>query len=158
MKVETREWGTLEVADESMVHFQEGLLGFEDLRKFVFIDEEAFRPFVWFVSADDPDVGFAVADPFYFCSGSYNVSLSAGDEALLDLEEGDSIAIFVIVTVEDTGGRITGNLKGPIVLNTRNRLAKQVVVYGASYSVKQPMLSRRVVPLHSAMGGAWAKG
>ena len=157
MKIETREWGTIEVAEESTVHFQDGLIGFEELRDFVFIDAEEFRPFVWFLSIDDPDVGFAVADPFYFSSAPYDLRLSPGDEQTLDLDEVDSVAIFVIVTIEDRGRRITGNLKGPIVLNTRNRLAKQLVVYGSSFSVCQAMLSRRIVPLQSAVGSGSSK-
>jgi len=151
MKVETREWGTVEVPDEAIVHLPEGLLGFEDLHRFVFIDVEEFRPFMWFLSVDDPEVGFAVADPYYFHAGPYDVNLTEADENTLDLEEGDTIAIFVIVTIADGGRQITANLKGPMVFNTRNRLAKQVVVYGSSFSVRQPMLSRRVVPIHAAI-------
>jgi flagellar assembly factor FliW len=157
MRIETREWGTLEVDPSSMVHFPEGLLGFEELHRFVFVDAEEFRPFVWFLSVDNPEVGFAVAEPHYFCTSPYDVSLSEADEGLLELSEGDSIALFVVVSIGDRGREITGNLKGPIVLNTRNRLAKQLVVYGAAYSVRQPILGHRVVPLHTAVGGAPAK-
>jgi flagellar assembly factor FliW len=157
MQVETQEWGTLNVADETVIHFPEGLVGFEDLRRFILVDTEELRPFAWLLSADDPEIGFAVAEPYYFTAAPYALHLSAGDEAMLDLEEGDSIAVFVIVTIEDEGRRICGNLKGPIVLNTRNRLAKQVVIYGSSAAVRQPILSRRVVPLHSAAAGAPAK-
>jgi len=157
MKIETREWGTLEMDERAVVHFPEGLLGFEDLHRFVFIDAEEFRPFVWFLSVEKPEIGFAVAEPHYFSAGPYDIPLSVGDEDLLELAEGDSIALFVVVSISDGGGEITGNLKGPIVFNTRNRLAKQLVVYGSAYSVRQPILSRRVVPLHTAVGGAPAK-
>ncbi len=157
MRIETREWGTLEVDENSIVHFPEGLLGFEDLHRFVFIDAEEFRPFVWFLSVENPEVGFAVAEPHYFSVAPYDISLSVGDESLLDLVEGDSIALFVVVSISDNGSEITGNLKGPIVFNTRNRLAKQLVVYGSAYAVRQPILSRRVVPLHAAVGSAPAR-
>ncbi len=157
MRIDTREWGTLEVDESAIVHFPEGLLGFEELRQFVFIDAEEFRPFVWFLSIDNPEVGFAVAEPHYFSAASYEVSLSEADEGLLELSEGDSIALFVVVSIDDRGREITGNLKGPIVFNTRNRLAKQLVVYGSAYSVRQPFLGRRIVPLHTAVGGAAAK-
>ncbi len=157
MRIETREWGTLDVSEDARVHFPEGLLGFEDLHDFAFVDAEEFRPFVWFLSIDDPDVGFAVAEPYYFCSSPYDISLSEADETHLELNDGDSIAIFVVVTIRNQGREITGNLKGPIVLNTRTRLAKQLVVYGSAFSVRQPILSRRVVPLHTAVGGAALK-
>jgi flagellar assembly factor FliW len=157
MKVETREWGVIEVADDSVIQFQEGLLGFENLCKFIFVETEEFKPFVWFLSTDDPDVGFAVADPFYFTTNPYELNLSESDDKALGLEEGDSIAVFVVVSIEDMGRKITGNLKGPIVLNTRTRKAKQMVMYGSAFSVHQPILSRRIVPLQNAVAGSSAK-
>ncbi|MFC1572845.1 flagellar assembly protein FliW [Candidatus Eisenbacteria bacterium] len=157
MKIETREWGTLDVADDSIVHFKSGFLGFEDHHDFVFVDVEEFKPFLWFLSVDDPTIGFAVADPFYFSPDSFDVNLSAGDEDKLDLREGDSIAVFVVVSIEDNGCKITANLKGPIVLNTRNRRATQLVIYNASACVNQPILNRRTMPLSSAVQGAATK-
>lgn len=157
MRIETREWGTLDVDESDVVHFPEGLLGFEELRRFVLVDDEEFRPFVWFLSIDNPEVGFAVAEPHYFSTTPYDISLSPADDGLLQLAEGDSIALFVVVSIGDHGREITGNLKGPIVFNTRNRLAKQLVVYGSAYSVRQPLLGRRVVPLHTAVCGTPAK-
>jgi len=156
MRIETREWGSLEIAESAIVTFPEGLLGFEELHRFVFLDEQDFRPFVWFLSVDDPQVGFAVAEPHYFAPSAYDLALSAADEEQLRLEDGDSIAIFVVVSA-DGHREITGNLKGPVVLNTRTRLAKQLVVYGSAYAVRQPLLSRRVVPLHAAVAGSAAK-
>ena len=157
MRIETREWGPLDVDERDVVHFPEGLLGFEELHRFVLVDAEEFRPFVWFLSIENPEVGFAVAEPHYFSAGPYDINLSPGDESHLDLAEGDSIALFVVVSIADHGREITGNLKGPIVFNTRNRLAKQLVVYGSAYSVRHPILGRRVVPLHTAVSGAPAK-
>jgi len=151
MKIDTQEWGSIEVDEESVMHFQDGLLGFEDLRNFVFVETEEYKPFIWFLSVDDPDIGFAVADPFYFTAKPYELNLSEADEEMLDLEDGDSIAVFVIVSIEDLGRKITGNLKAPIVLNARNRLAKQVIQYSSTFSVHQPILNRKVVPQQDAV-------
>lgn len=157
MKVDTRHWGQLEVEDSALVHFPDGLLGFEDLRSFALVDAEEYRPFLWFLSTEDEDVSFAVADPFYFTAAPYDLTLSPSDEDALGLDEGDSVAIFVIVTIRDQGRRITGNLKGPIILNTRTRLARQNVIYGSSFSVCQPLLSRTVVPFPDQSEGTIAK-
>jgi flagellar assembly factor FliW len=150
MQMQTRHWGAVDFADDQMIRMPEGLLGFEELRRFAFLDIEEFRPFVWFLSADDPEVSFAVADPCHFHAGAYPVTLSEADERLLGLEPGDPIAVFVITAVNPRGD-VTGNLKGPIVLNTRTRVAKQLVTYGSSLSVRQPILEHRVVPLERAV-------
>jgi flagellar assembly factor FliW len=150
MQIRTLNWGELEIPDDQAIHLPEGLLGFEELHRFVFLDIEEFRPFVWLVSVDDPELSFAVADPCHFHPGAYPVTLSDADETLLDLEAGDSVAVFVIVAVSPKG-EVTANLKGPIVLNMRNRRAKQLVTYGSSLSVRQPILKNRVVPLENAV-------
>jgi flagellar assembly factor FliW len=158
MRITTHELGTLEVPEDSRVYLPEGLLGFGDLHDFALIDREEFRPFAWLVSSDNPDVSFAVTDPDRFRTGSHEISLSRIDEAALDLEAGDPIVIFVLVTISDGGRRITGNLRAPIAMNPRNRLARQIIVYGAGLSVRQQILSRRVVPLHSAIGNVPTRG
>jgi len=146
----TRQWGELKIADDQVIQMPDGLLGFEDLHRFAFLDVEEFRPFTWFVSLDDPELSFAVADPQCFHAAPYPISLSEADENMLDLEPGDPIAVFVITAV-GAQGQVTGNLKGPIVLNTRNRLAKQIVTYGSSLSIRQPILNHEIVPLQSAV-------
>ena len=157
MQVATKHWGILEIAEDALVRFPNGLFGFEDLHTFAMIEVEEYRPFLWFLSTEDPEVGFAVADPFYFTSGPYELHLSPGDELALELEEGDTLALFVIVTLREGGRQITGNLKGPIVLNTRNRRAKQAVLYGSSYSVSQPLIERTVLPFPGRVEHSAAK-
>jgi flagellar assembly factor FliW len=152
MQVRTREWGVLEVPEERVVHMANGPLGFEDLHRFVLVEQDELRPFLWLVCVDAPEIGFAVADPGEFIPGPFPLALSEVDEAMLDLADGDPVSVFVIVTASDEGGA-TANLKGPIVLNARNRLAKQVVVYGSSLSVRQPLLSRHPVLLPTVPGG-----
>jgi flagellar assembly factor FliW len=150
MRIETRDWGVVEIPDDQTIHMPEGLLGFEELRRFALLDMEESRPFAWLLSLDDPEISFAVADPCHFHAGTYPMQLSEADEQMLDLSEEDALAVLVIAAV-DPRGQVTGNLKGPVVLNTRNRLARQLVTYGSSLSVRQPILSHRVVPWQNAM-------
>jgi len=140
MILRSKSLGEIEVRDDAAIHLPDGLLGFEDLRKFVFLDVEEFRPFLWLISTDEPEIGFAVADPRYFYAGSYEIPLSEADRDILDCEPNDRLSVFVLVSVPESGGKITANLKGPVVMNARNRLAKQVVVYNPAFAVRQPML------------------
>lgn len=146
MKIGTRDWGTLEISDDQIINMPEGLLGFENSHRFILLNADDSRPFAWYLSVDDPDISFAVADPSCFHEAPYTVTLSETDEAMLDLEEGDTIAIFVIAAIGESG-QVTGNLTGPIVLNTRNRLARQIITYGSSFTARQPILNQRVAPL-----------
>ena len=149
MNVRTLEWGTLEVSEDRLVHFPEGLLGFEELRRFALVELEEYHPFLWLISTDDPEVSFPLADPRYFHEGGYAVHLSPVDEQRLDLRAGDSVAVFVVVTVDPQRG-VTANMRGPVVLNTRNRIARQVITYGAGLTLRQPFRGNQEAPIRAA--------
>jgi len=146
MVLRTRNLGEIQVNEDAIICVPDGILGFEDLKHYIFVEVEEFYPFMWLLSVEDPEIGFAVSDPHYFFGAPYEVMLSDVDRSVLDLRTGDDISVFVIVSIADGARRITANLKGPIVLNTRNRLAKQVVVYSPSYSVRQSPLT--LLPEH----------
>ncbi len=139
MILQSKLLGNLEVEEKSVLYFPDGLLGFEECKRYILADVEEFQPFLWLISVEEPEIGFAIADPQLFYESRYEVPLSAADKDILDLKSGDTVSVFVIVSISEGGRRITANLKGPVVLNTRNRLGKQVVVYSPSYSVRQTL-------------------
>ena len=147
--------GEIQVDEQSILYLPDGLLGFEDLKHYILVEVDDFAPFLWLLSVDEPEIGFAIADPQLFYAPVYEVSLSESDKDVLDLQPGDTISVFVIVSIADGGRRITANLKGPVVLNARNRLAKQVVVYSPSYSVRQCPLA--LVPEQIPLAGVTAR-
>jgi len=133
--------GEMEVRDEAILYFPDGIFGFDELKRFIMVEVEEFLPFLWLISTEQPEIGFAIADPRLFYGSPYEVNLSESDKDALDHQTGDQISTFVIVSIADGGRKITANLKGPVVLNTRNRLGKQVVVYSSSFSVRQHLLA-----------------
>lgn len=141
MFLRSKALGEMEVEDSAVLYLPDGLLGFEDLKRYILLESEEFLPFLCLISVEQPEIGFAVADPRLFFGPPYEVALSESDKDTLDYQAADPVSIFVIVSIADGGRKITANLKGPVVLNTRNRLGKQVVVYSPSYSVRQGLLT-----------------
>jgi flagellar assembly factor FliW len=162
MILQSRSLGEIEVKDDAVLYFPDGLLGFEDLKRYILVEVEEFRPFYWLVSVEEPEIGFAISDPQFFHHTPYEVTLSEADRDVLDLQAGDRISVLVIVSIAEGGRRISANLKGPVVLNTRNRLGKQVVVYSPSYSVRQGILAMEepavVATAAAVRGRAAARG
>jgi flagellar assembly factor FliW len=130
--------GALEVPDDAAIYLPDGLLGFEDLKRYVLVDGPEPGPIRVLISVEDPDVLFAVVDPVKILGEAYSVSLADSDRDLLDLQSDDPISTFVLLSTADQDDGFTANLKGPVVLNTRNRVAKQVVVYNPAYSFRHP--------------------
>jgi flagellar assembly factor FliW len=162
MILRSRTLGEFEVQEDSILYFPDGLLGFEELKRYILVEVEEFRPFFWLLAVEEPEIGFAISDPQLFHRTHYEVPLSEADRDVLDLQGGDTISVFVIVSIQEGGRRISANLKGPVVLNTRNRLGKQVVIYSPSYSVRQGILAveepLEVVTATAQRGRAVAQG
>lgn len=140
MTLRSNQLGAFEVSDKTSLFLPDGILGFEDLKKYSIVENADAQPFMWLVSQQDPEVCFAVVDPDHIVEEGYEAHLSESDHDTLDLQPGDPISVFVLVSSSDGGRKLTVNLKGPVVLNLRNRVAKQVVVYNPAYGFRQPLL------------------
>lgn len=123
------------------IHLPDGLLGFEGCHNFVLEHSDDLDPFLSLHSEDDPGVAFVVAPPDLFYKGEYLPGLSSEDRGVLQLGPDDTSECLVIVTVSADGQEVTANLKGPVVFNPRCSIAKQVVVYNPSFSLRAPLLS-----------------
>lgn len=139
MNLKSRQLGRIEVDEESIIDVPEGLVGFEDLHRFCLVRRDEYRPFFWLISIQDPDVGFAVVDPEPFVTEPYAVVLNESDRRELDLREGDPVHVLVIVSPGENHGPMTLNLKGPLLLNPRNRVMRQLLMYSAKLPSRAPL-------------------
>jgi flagellar assembly factor FliW len=145
MEIETSRFGVLSVDDERIMNFPKGLLGFPGQTKFALIKTGQNNYFFWLQSIDDPHLAFVVTDPSTFFK-DYDVALR--DETVADLELVNPAAMQVFVICNKVGDWLTGNLLGPIVVNTASRLAQQVVLTEKKWTTRQPLLRLQAdVPL-----------
>src|SRR5437899_3179040 len=49
--------------EESIIRFEEGLIGFSDCKNFIVLEGDNIAPFRLLKSMDNPDLGFLVIDP-----------------------------------------------------------------------------------------------
>lgn len=136
MEVVTSRFGKLEVAPQEIFTFPAGLLGFENLKKYFFIDLPGNPAFRWLQSLEDPALAFLLADPFLFVPG-YEVELDETTRKTMDIQNLEDVCIYTTVTIPLDGGvrEATTNLLGPIVVNVRERRGVQLVLEN---SVLQP--------------------
>lgn len=138
MEIQTTRFGALQVAAEEVVTFPRELLGIPGVTRFV-----AVRPagqeghFYWLQSADDPQVAFLVVDPNLFFK-DYHVSIR--EETQQDLDLADATDGQLLVICNRVGDWITGNLQGPLVINTRTRVGQQVVLTEKKWTCRQPLV------------------
>lgn len=143
MKYETTRFGSLEVEENDILDFFEGLYGFDQERRFVLLplDPHIESPMEWLQSLKTPGLAFIVTDPFIFVP-QYKMVLSDDEKGKLKIENPESLSIRVIVTIPPVHTDMTANLIAPLVINTDNRLAKQVVLTTAEYDTRHYLLPR----------------
>ncbi len=139
MRIRNQQFGEITVAGDTVVSLVGGLVGFKDHEEFVLCQPDEFGPFAWLVSTTDQALQFAVADPDLFVVVPYPLNLSEIDQEILDLRKDDPIDVFLVLSASMIGAGLTANLKGPIVVNRRTRIGKQLLLYSSRYSTRQPM-------------------
>ena len=125
----------LPVKSENLFHFPEGLPAFENVKEFIFLCKPDTRPFFFMHALNPPDLAFVCIDPFLICP-EYQPKISETDVKLLHLERPEDVFLAAIVTVTKDMRDITANIQGPIVINIRASMGKQIICEGQNYPVR----------------------
>ena len=139
MKVSTTRFGDLDVEDTAILLVKEGILGFPDLQKYFFLEADNASPFKWLQSTEDPELAFVVVDPRSI-EPDYSIALEPEDAEAISVESVEDCVVYCIVTVGSEHSRITVNLAGPILINTKINMAKQLVLTDSDYSTRHSFL------------------
>lgn len=141
MKVNTKIFGEIEIDDERIICFPSGIIGFPELTKFTLLHDEEAGDSVglrWLQSLDEPAFAMPVMNPL-LVKEDYNPVVE--DELLKPIGEldTDEMLVLVTVTVPSDLTKMTVNLRGPIIINVKDRKACQIIVEGDEYVVKYPI-------------------
>lgn len=145
MVIRTATWGNVEVSSDSFLTLPEGLIGFEDQNEYVLLEREDCRPFRWLVSFQDPGLAFPILEAADVLP-DYKAPLSVVERALLELEEGEAPALYLVASVVDEGRQVYANLRAPLVVNRRLRTGRQVVLLDTAYETQHAVLERGGTP------------
>jgi flagellar assembly factor FliW len=138
VKVSTTRFGELQVNKDDIINFQEGLLGFENLKQFFVVDPGDSTLILWLQSTDDGKVAFPIIEPKIF-KPDYVAKLLPADMKSVELESIGSAKIYSILTIPSNISEMSANLKAPIVINNEKNVAKQIVLQDNKLSVKHEM-------------------
>lgn len=141
MKINTRIFGEIEVADDKVLTFDNGIIGFPELKHFTLLHDEEKGTGVgirFLQSVEEPTFALPVMDPL-LVKTDYDPQVN--DELLAGLGEltPENILVLVTVTVPADLTQMTVNLQGPFVINVDERKACQIIAEGNEYPVKFPI-------------------
>lgn len=141
MKVNTRLFGEIDIADDKIIEFPDGIIGFPDLTKFTLIydkdEDQKSRSLMYLQSMDEPQFAMPVVMPNDIFP-DYNPTIN--DDLLEDIGylTPTNTYVLVTITVPQDITKMTVNLKGPFVINTDTLKGVQLMVED-DVSVKEPV-------------------
>lgn len=149
MFIESTRFGLIEISDEQLLKFPEGVPGLPDLRRAAVLNAAAIDPLAgtpgadelfWLQDADDPQVAFLAVSPWVmFPEYEFDADFAGrGDQ--------DSLVVLVILTVRETasGIAVTANLRAPLLVDTENQLVVQVILDDPRWMVRTPLQTAQV--------------
>lgn len=139
MKINTRDFGELEIDESTIIDIPNGILGFEKHTRYTLISplgEDTFP--MWLQAVDDIQPCFVVYDPMHIYP-DYKFEISDDEQALLKIDESVPYRVLTVAIVPDDYKKTTINLRCPLVINTRDKIAAQVIL--EDYDFKYPVYS-----------------
>jgi flagellar assembly factor FliW len=139
--VQTTRFGSLEAVDvdqRSVLHFPEGIPGFEDFTDFALIEESRFWPFTWLQPLAEPAIAFVLMDPGLFIA-DYHPDLGSENLECLNLQADDIADLRCILVVPSDPKAATANVEAPLVINRRARRVKQVILMDDRLALRHPV-------------------
>ena len=139
-KIYTSRFGEIEVDEAKIVHFKDGIPAFEDEHEFIILPYEEESPYYFMQSLRSPDLAFLLTIPFLFFN---DYSFEIDDETIkeLDIKHQEDVFYYSMITIPNGSVRyMTANLLAPIVVNSENMRAKQVVLEKSQYTTKHRLI------------------
>ena len=144
ISIETRDFGTIEVDENDVYDFPNGLYAFEDSKKFALLSPLGDDVYpMWLQSMDDPGLCFIVFNPVLI-DGGFTVMLADNERSQLGLDKDGDATARVIAKVPADYKHTTVNMKSPIVINKQQHKAIQVIL-PLDYPFRMPIYASREV-------------
>ena len=143
MEIETLRFGKIPVHEDKIITFPKGILGFARNKRYVLFPHSEGSPFFWLQSVEDGDLAFVVMNP-QVVKPDYSVDIEEGFLDELDVKQPSDLEVMCIVTIpRNKPETMTINLLGPLVINSQNRCAVQVICDRQSYSHRHPVVPEK---------------
>lgn len=141
MKIGTKYFGNIEIGEEKIIHFENGVLGFEDYKYYTILyDNEKEKSFFsWLQSTEESSLAFPIVNPFNVVE-SYNPQINDDMlESIGGISDEDTV-VFLMATIPEDVKQASVNMKAPLIINASSRKGVQVIAEGQEYEIKHKLL------------------
>jgi len=138
MLTKTKYFGEVDLDENKVLNFDEGILGFEDYKRWTIlydVEDERESTINWLQSLDEAQVAIPIINPFNVV-GDYNPTVNDDYLEVLGDFNDDDLIVMNTLTVPADVKQTTCNLRAPFIINAKNNKGVQVVVEGDEYPIK----------------------
>lgn len=142
MRIDTRYFGEVEIEEEKILHFAQGLFGFEEYKNFTIlydIEEEGEPFFSWLQCVTEKGLAFPIVNPFKVKEDYDPIVEDALLEPLGEYKSED-LLVFLLATVPSDPKKTSVNMKAPLIINSANRKGMQLIVENEDYEIKHRLM------------------
>lgn len=138
MLVKTKHFGEIDLDENKVITFEDGIIGFEDCKRYTILynSEEGNRNTIsWLQSLDTPELALPVISPLSVMA-DYNPIIE--DDVLQPIGEltEENVIILLTLSVPSDITRMTVNLKAPLVINADTKKGCQIIAENPDYVIK----------------------
>lgn len=113
--LESTRFGTLEVPQEAVIDFPNGLIGLGGSR-YALLARSDESTFIWLHSLEDPALAIPVTNPWRFFT-DYAVELSDDEAERIGIRDPEQTAVYVTVRAAESLEDFSANLRAPILIS-----------------------------------------
>jgi flagellar assembly factor FliW len=136
MRIETTRFGTVEAAEDEVLRFGSGIIGFPEERMYVLIPHGTSQTIAWLQSVKTKELAFPVVSAHGFVVDYPDVPLLPIARRMDVGESLEELAILVVMSAPRNQAA-TVNLLAPLVINSRTRNGVQVFLEGSKYTTRE---------------------
>lgn len=144
MNINTKYHGSVEINSNEILKFEKGIPGFPEEKEFILLPLSDDDIFYVMQSVSNTQLAFVLSSPFNFFR-EYDIKLEDSVVQELKLKAENDVLMYSILTVQDPFDKTTANLQAPVIINSKNRKAKQVILHNEHFSTKHPIFEKTKV-------------
>ena len=138
MKINTKIFGEIEISKDKVITFQDGIIGFPDLKRFALLhdEERGDNAGIRFLqSLEEPGFAMPVMNP---------LDVEPDYEPVVDDEllaaagnvTPENLLVLVTVSIPSDLKRMSVNLQGPFIINIEEHKGCQLILENGNYPVR----------------------
>ncbi len=134
MLLKTRLFGEIQVKEEKIINFTKPILGFDNCREYIMLENESIFPTFWLQSVNNPDIAFPVVSP-NIVDENYSFKLPAHELEDIQLKKIEDAIILTLMVVPESISSMRTNMRAPIIYNPVTKMAKQLILNDEKYQI-----------------------